>query len=59
MISQSKLQNPLQTIKEQDVNNETAKAFLVDGNPAVKSGFISFQSNSHPIDFLKIELLEY
>ncbi|MEO9892314.1 DUF1080 domain-containing protein [Aurantibacter sp.] len=39
--------------------NEYAKAFIKNGNDSVKSGYISFQSNSHPIDFRKIELLEY
>jgi len=39
--------------------NEFARAFIKNGNAAVTSGYISLQSNSHPIDFRKIELLEY
>ncbi|WP_425237061.1 3-keto-disaccharide hydrolase [Ulvibacterium sp.] len=42
-----------------DPNNETAKTLIVDGDTSVKGGYLSFQSNSHPIDFRKIELLEY
>ncbi|MRI00694.1 DUF1080 domain-containing protein [Kriegella sp. EG-1] len=42
-----------------DPNNEFAKIFIENGNDSVSSGYISFQSNSHPIDFRKIELLEY
>ncbi|WP_339627289.1 DUF1080 domain-containing protein [uncultured Maribacter sp.] len=39
--------------------NEMAK-MLMDGEyTKVKGGYISLQSNSHPIDFRKIELLEY
>lgn len=39
--------------------NEMARLLIDDGNTNVKSGYISLQSNSHPIDFRKIELLEY
>ncbi|HMJ71172.1 MAG TPA: DUF1080 domain-containing protein [Cyclobacteriaceae bacterium] len=39
--------------------NENAKALIVNGNDKITSGYISFQSNSHPIDFRKIELMEY
>ncbi|WP_299537289.1 DUF1080 domain-containing protein [Ulvibacterium sp.] len=42
-----------------DPNNETAKTLMVDGDTSVKGGYVSFQSNSHPIDFRKIELMEY
>ena len=42
-----------------DPENEFAKEFIKDGNLSVNSGYISLQSNSHPIDFRKIELLEY
>jgi hypothetical protein len=35
-----------------------AKKFIV-GNDAVKDGYISLQSNSHPMDFRKIEIMEY
>lgn len=42
-----------------DPENEFAKTFIKDGDDSVNSGYISLQSNSHPIDFRKIELLEY
>lgn len=35
-----------------DTNNETSKTLMLGGD-------VSLQSNSHPIDFKKIELLEY
>jgi hypothetical protein len=31
---------------------------LADGNKILKGGFISLQSESHPIDFRKVEILE-
>jgi len=42
-----------------DPKHELAKNFIVGGNDVVKSGSISLQSNSHPIDFRKIEIMEY
>jgi hypothetical protein len=39
--------------------NENAKALIVNGNDKITSGYVSLQSNSHPIDFRKIELMEY
>ncbi len=42
-----------------DATNELAKALIKNGDTALNSGFISLQSNSHPIDFRKIEILEY
>lgn len=42
-----------------DPENEFASAFIKNGDASVKSGYISLQSNSHPIDFRKIELLPY
>lgn len=39
--------------------NETAKMLMEDGVTKVKGGHVSLQSNSHPIDFRTIELLEY
>ena len=42
-----------------DPNHEIAKTLIRDGNTAVHSGFVSLQSNSHPIDFRKIEIMEY
>ncbi len=35
------------------------KTFIVNGNDKVKEGYISLQSNSHPMDFRKIEIMEY
>jgi len=35
------------------------KNFIVGDNDKVKEGYISLQSNSHPIDFRKIEIMEY
>lgn len=42
-----------------DPDHEIAKDFILAGDAKVKGGYVSFQSNSHPIDFRKIELLEY
>ena len=42
-----------------DPTNETSKTLMVDGDATVRGGYVSLQSNSHPIDFRKIELLEY
>ena len=39
--------------------NATAKLLMTNGDKKVKGGFISLQSNSHPIDFRSIELIEY
>ena len=39
--------------------HEVAKTLIVNGDTSVKDGYISLQSNSHPIDFRKIELLKY
>jgi hypothetical protein len=39
--------------------DEFARAFIQNGDASVKSGYISLQSNSHPIDFRKIELMHY
>jgi hypothetical protein len=39
--------------------HELGKTFIVDGNDVVKDGYVSLQSNSHPIDFRKVEILEY
>ena len=35
------------------------KTFIVNGEDKVKEGYISLQSNSHPMDFRKIEIMEY
>ncbi len=42
-----------------DPENETAKTLMENGDAAVTGGYISLQSNSHPIDFRKIEIMEY
>lgn len=42
-----------------DPDHDLGKAFIIDGNDTVSEGYISLQSNSHPIDFRKIEILEY
>jgi len=42
-----------------DSAHDIAKNFIVDGNDKVKDGYISLQSNSHPIDFRSIQILEY
>ncbi len=42
-----------------DTTNAIAKTFIVNGNDLVKDGYISLQSNSHPMDFRKIEIMEY
>lgn len=39
--------------------HELGKAFANGNNTPVKEGFVSLQSNSHPIDFRKIEIMEY
>lgn len=42
-----------------DTAHTIGKTFIVNGDNKVRSGFISLQSNSHPIDFRKVEILEY
>jgi hypothetical protein len=42
-----------------DSSNALAKKFIVNGDDLVKDGYISLQSNSHPMDFRKIEIMEY
>lgn len=42
-----------------DSANANAKNFIVGGNDLVKDGYISLQSNSHPMDFRSIEIMEY
>lgn len=39
--------------------HQLGKTFIVNGEDQVKEGYISLQSNSHPIDFRNIELIEY
>lgn len=42
-----------------DANHEIGKTLIINGDDKVQDGYISLQSNSHPIDFKSIELLEY
>jgi len=42
-----------------DSTNELARKFIINGNDQVKEGFISLQSNSHPMEFRKVEIMEY
>ena len=35
------------------------KTFIINGDDKVKDGYISLQSNSHPMDFRTIEIMEY
>ncbi len=42
-----------------DPDNSIARLLMESTSDIIKSGYISLQSNSHPIDFRKIELLEY
>lgn len=42
-----------------DPNNEFVKALGKSGDELIKSGYIGLQSNSHPVDFRKIEIMEY
>jgi hypothetical protein len=42
-----------------DSANPLAKDFITRGNDLVKDGYISLQSNSHPMDFRKIEIMKY
>lgn len=49
------------TVKNPSLNpeNEIAKTLIQNDMTALSEGYISFQSNSHPIDFRTIQLLEY
>ncbi len=42
-----------------DTTNDNAKNFILKGDDLVKDGYISLQSNSHPMDFRRIEIMEY
>jgi hypothetical protein len=42
-----------------DSSHAIGKTFITKGNDLVKDGYISLQSNSHPMDFRKIEIMEY
>jgi hypothetical protein len=49
-----KFENP-----KYDPKHELGRTFIIGNDDAVKQGYISLQSNSHPIDFRKIEIMEY
>jgi hypothetical protein len=42
-----------------DSAHAIAKTLIVGANNDVRDGYISLQSNSHPMDFRKIEIMEY
>jgi hypothetical protein len=42
-----------------DSAHAVAKTLMANRDAVVKDGYISLQSNSHPMDFRKIEILEY
>lgn len=42
-----------------DPEHDLGKTQIKNGNTKVTDGYISLQSNSHPIDFRRIELIEY
>lgn len=42
-----------------DTVNEVSRKFLNTDELVVRSGYLSLQSNSHPVDFRRIELMEY
>src|SRR5215210_3299069 len=42
-----------------DSAHAVAKNFIAGGKNIVKDGYISLQSNSHPMDFRSIEIMEY
>ena len=41
-----------------DPKHAQGKNLIVNGNEIIKDGWISLQSNSHPMDFRKIEIME-
>ncbi len=42
-----------------DSTHPVAKNFIIGGSDVVKEGYISLQSNSHPMDFRRVEIMEY
>lgn len=42
-----------------DSAHALGKTFIANGNAVARDGYISLQSNSHPMDFRKIEIMEY
>jgi hypothetical protein len=47
------------THPQYDPEHALGRQFYRENNNAVSEGYISLQSNSHPIEFSKIEILEY
>lgn len=47
------------TTPHYDSANALAKPLIATGGDVVQDGYISLQSNSHPMDFRKIEIMEY
>ena len=53
------LQNVLEYQKPQlDERDADAKKLIKQGNKKLDRGFISLQSESHPVEFRKVELLQ-
>ena len=42
-----------------DSANTIVKKFITNGDETVRDGYISIKSNSHPMDFKRIEIMEY
>lgn len=42
-----------------DATHAVGKTMITAGNDKLRSGYISLQSNSHPMDFRKIEIMKY
>lgn len=42
-----------------NAENEIAKGLIANGDTTVTGGYISLQSNSHPIDFRRIDIMPY
>ncbi len=42
-----------------DSTHPVSKNFIIGGNDLVKDGYISLQSNSHPMDFRRVEIMKY
>ncbi|HVG17162.1 MAG TPA: DUF1080 domain-containing protein [Chitinophagaceae bacterium] len=42
-----------------DSSHALGKTFIKGGDNLVREGYVSLQSNSHPMDFRKVEIMEY
>jgi hypothetical protein len=42
-----------------DPKHALGRNFIISNNDVVKEGYISLQSNRHPMDFRKVEIMEY